>query len=138
MTKENLPLGRGRKITYWIFTVWLALGLVSSGIVQLIKIEDETKMFANLGYPVYLLTFLGISKLLAMVAVVVPKFPMVKEWAYAGIAFTMLGALYSHVLVGDPFGEIFPPILFLIITFMSWYFRPADRKVNLATTNETR
>lgn len=121
------------KIIYWIATVWLALGMLSTGIVQLIKMKEEVDMFAHLGYPIYFLTLLGIWKLLGVAAVLVPKFPLVKEWAYAGFFFAMSGAVFSHIVLGDSPKELFGPLLLLILTAVSWYFRPADRKISFFT-----
>lgn len=121
MTKRN-------KIIYWIATVWLALGMVSTGIVQLIKLDDEVKNFSRLGYPIYFLTLLGIWKILGVIAVLIPKFPVLKEWVYAGFFFAMSGAVYSHLAVGDGGKELFGPLLLLVLTIVSWYLRPADRK----------
>jgi hypothetical protein len=117
------------KIIYWIATLWLSLGMISTGIVQLVKMEDEADMFTRLGYPVYLLTILGVWKLLGVVAVLIPKFPIVKEWAYAGFFFTMSGAVFSHLAIGDEAKELFGPVLLIILTVVSWYFRPAERSV---------
>jgi DoxX-like family len=63
------------------------------------------------------------------VAVLIPKFPLLKEWAYAGFFFVMSGAIFSHIALGDPMKEIFPSLLLLILTVASRFFRPADRKV---------
>jgi uncharacterized membrane protein YphA (DoxX/SURF4 family) len=117
------------KIIYWISTLWLALGMLSTGVVQLLKPEEEIAKITHLGYPVYFLTILGVWKILGVVAVLVPKFPRLKEWAYAGFFFAMSGALISHVALGDSAGEIFPSLLLLILTAASWYFRPAERKI---------
>ncbi|MES2590922.1 MAG: DoxX family protein [Bacteroidota bacterium] len=117
------------KIIYWIATIWLALGMTSSAIVQLIKLQEEVDMFTNLGYPIYFLTILGIWKILGVITVLIPKFPLLKEWAYAGFFFTMTGALFSHLAVGDPAMEFFGPSLLLVLTVVSWYLRPADRKI---------
>ncbi len=117
------------KIIYWISTLWLALGMVSTGIVQLFQMKQETDMMAHLGYPQYFLTILGIWKLLGTIAVIVPKFPMLKEWAYAGFFFAMSGAVFSHLACGDESKELFGPLLLLVLTVMSWYFRPANRKI---------
>lgn len=119
------------KIIYWIATLWLSLGMVSTGIVQLIKMKEEVAMFSKLGYPVYLLTLLGVWKMLGVIAVLIPKFPLLKEWAYAGFFFVMSGAVFSHFASGDEAKEFFGPILLLILTVVSWYFRPADRKTIL-------
>ena len=124
MTKRN-------KIIYWIATVWLALGMVSTGAVQLFKAKEGqggVDMITHLGYPVYLLTLLGIWKVLGVVAVLIPRFPVLKEWAYAGFFFVMSGAIFSHIAIGDPISEIFPALLLLFLTVVSWYFRPLIEK----------
>src|SRR5688500_10873454 len=124
MTKRN-------RIIYWIATIWLALGMLSTGIVQLLKVEEEVNMMTRLGYPVYFLTIIGVWKILGVVAVLIPKFPLLKEWAYAGFFIAMSGAVISHLIIGDEAKEFFGPILLLILTMISWYFRPADRKLIL-------
>src|SRR6478609_10862870 len=124
MTKRN-------KIIYWIFTIWLALGMVSTGLVQLFKSKTGAgglDTITNLGYPVYFLTILGIWKILGAITVLIPKFPLLKEWAYAGFFFMMSGAIFSHIVLGDSFKEMFGAVLLLLLTVVSWYFRPADRK----------
>jgi DoxX-like family len=129
MTKRN-------KIVYWISTIWLALGMLSTGTLQLFKVKAEGAVappgvygITHLGYPVYFLTILGVWKILGVVALLIPKFPLVKEWAYAGFFFAMSGALFSHIASGDFMTENVPALLLLILTVISWYFRPADRKI---------
>ena len=117
------------KIIYWIATIWLSLGMASTGIVQLLKVKQEADLFTHLGYPAYLLTLLAICKFLGVIAVLVPKFPVLKEWAYAGFFFAMSGAIFSHIAIGDNAKELFGPTLLIFLTFVSWYFRPADRKI---------
>ena len=121
-------MSKRNKIIYWIATGWLALGMLSTGIVQLLRVKDETDLMATLGYPVYFLTILGIWKLLGVVAVLMPKTPLLKEWAYAGFFFAMSGAIASHVATGKTM-DIFPSLLLLVLTIVSWYFRPMDRKL---------
>lgn len=116
------------KIIYWVSTLWLALGMLSSGIVQLLQMKEETEFIINLGYPVYFLILLGIWKILGVIAVLVPKFTLIKEWAYAGFFFMMSGAAFSHIASGA-IDEIFPALLLLTLTVISWYFRPANRKI---------
>jgi hypothetical protein len=117
------------RIIYWIFTLWLALGMTSTGIVQLLKTPEEVDLMTRLGYPVYLLTILGVWKLLGTVAVLIPKFQLLKEWAYAGFFFNMSGALFSHMAMGAAWNEVLPPVLLLVLTAISWYFRPANRRL---------
>jgi uncharacterized membrane protein YphA (DoxX/SURF4 family) len=109
--------------------------MVATGAGQLFKAQSGqggVEMIKHLGYPAYLLTLLGIWKILGVVAVLVPKFPLLKEWAYAGFFFAMSGAIFSHIASGDPVSKIFPALLLLTLTVVSWYFRPANRKVILA------
>ena len=120
------------KIIYWIATIWLALGMLSTGLVQFLKAKEGqggVDMITHLGYPVYLLTLLAAWKIFGVVAILIPKFPLLKEWAYAGFFFVMSGAIFSHIAVGDPVNEIFPSLLLLVLTVVSWYFRPAERKL---------
>jgi len=118
------------KIVYWISTLWLALGMVSTGIVQILHVKEEADMMAHLGYPLYFLTLLAVWKFLGVITILIPKFTLLKEWAYAGFFFAMTGAIYSHIASGDAVKELFPPLLLLVLTMVSWYFRPANRKVN--------
>lgn len=120
------------KIIYWIATLWLALGMLSTGAVQLLKMKSGAggaDSIAHLGYPPCFLTILGVWKVLGVIAVLTPKFPVIKEWAYAGFFFAMSGAIISHLAAGNAVSEIFPALLLLILTVLSWYFRPADRKI---------
>ena len=129
MTKRN-------KIIYWIATIWLALGMVSTGMVQLTRQEAEGATappgvwgITKLGYPIYFLTIIGVWKILGAVAVLIPKFPLLKEWAYAGFFFIMSGAIFSHIAVGSAMTEYIPSLLLLVLTVISWYFRPLSRKI---------
>lgn len=133
---QRSKAGNTKKIIYWIATLWLSLGMLSTGIMQLLKTKEETNLIIRLGYPVYFLTILGICKILGVIAVLVPKFPLLKEWAYAGFFFAMSGAVFSHIAVSHPVNEIFPPLLLLTLTVISWYFRPAGRKI-IATNTAT-
>ena len=124
MPKRNL-------IIYWISTLWLALGMLSTGAVQVFQVKAKVDFITNLGYPTYFLTILGVWKILGAISVLIPKFPLLKEWAYAGFFFVMSGAVLSHLAAGDPMNEIYPSLLLLTLTVVSWYFRPADRRIIL-------
>jgi hypothetical protein len=122
MTKRN-------KIIYWVATIWLSLGMTSTGVVQFLKVKEEVDLFTQLGYPIYFLTLLAVWKFLGVIAILIPKFPLLKEWAYAGFFFAMSGAIFSHLASGSSPMEFFGPLLLIILTVTSWYFRPADRKI---------
>ena len=135
------------KIIYWISTLWLASGMLATGILQLLKVKAEGALappgvygITHLGYPIYFLTILGVWKILGGVAVLIPKFPLLKEWAYAGFFFVMTGAAFSHIMVGDTMKELVPSLLLLVLTVVSWYFRPASRTIaalHIAKAHET-
>lgn len=122
-------MSKSKKITYWIATIWLSLGMVSTGIVQIIKLPEEVEAFHHLGYPSYLLSILGVAKLLGVIAILLPKFPVLKEWAYAGFIFMMSGAIISHIVSMDAVTDILPAFLLLVLTVISWFCRPDSRKV---------
>ena len=133
MKKTNPPARRAGKIIYWIATIWLSLGMLSTGAVQLFRLKVDgpgsPDSMTNLGYPVYFVMLLGIAKVLGVIVLLIPKFPLLKEWAYAGFFFMMSGALYTHIAAGNSITEIFPSFLLLILTVVSWYFRPSERKI---------
>jgi hypothetical protein len=121
-----------KKIAYWIATLWLSLGMVATAIGQLLKTktgQGGADSLSHLGFPLYLLTILGIWKISGVVAVLIPRFPIVKEWAYAGFFFIMSGAMASHIVMGDAVAKVLPSLLLLVLTITSWYLRPADRKL---------
>ena len=90
-------MGKGKLITYWIATGLLALGMLQSGIFAVLRTKQWIDIITPLGYPVYFLTILGVWKILGVIAILVPRFPLLKEWAYAGFFFAMTGALFSHL-----------------------------------------
>ena len=113
------------KITYWIFTGLLSALMLFSGIVNImVTPESVTLVSTHLGFPVYLIPFLGVAKTLAAIAILIPGFPRVKEWAYAGLAYDLLGALYSSISVGDPaklWIGIFLPLGLLICSYIFYH-----------------
>ena len=117
------------KIIYWGTTGFLAFGMLAQGISQTAHAQGFVDMFNHLGYPVYLLTIIGIWKIVGVIALLIPKFPLLKEWAYAGFFFIMSGALFSHIALGDSITETLPSVFLLTLIVVSWYFRPADRRI---------
>lgn len=138
-------MSKRNKIIYWIATVWLALGMVATGVQQLLHMQVEGALappgvygITQLGYPVYILSILGVWKILGVVAILIPKFPLVKEWAYAGFFFLTTGAIFSHIAVHHSIGEIFPSLLLFMLTIVSWYFRPLNRRLSVTSKSELR
>jgi hypothetical protein len=129
-------MSKRNKIIYWIATLWLCLGMVATGVTQLMQLPSDGALsppgvygITQLGYPVYFLTIIGVWKILGVIAMLVPNFALLKEWAYAGFIFLLTGALYSHIATHHAPAELFPSALLLALTVLSWYFRPASRKV---------
>jgi hypothetical protein len=120
---------RINRIVYWIATLWLALGMLSTGVVQTLRLEGQDDFLDGLGYPSYFPLMLGVWKALGIVALLVPGYPVLKEWAYAGFFFAMSGAVYSHLAADHAVDRALPSLFLLILTVVSWYFRPSDRRV---------
>jgi uncharacterized membrane protein YphA (DoxX/SURF4 family) len=119
---------RIKSIAYWATTIFIALENIVGAEWDLVKNDLVTKIFNELGYPLYVLTILGIWKILGGITLVVPKFPRLKEWAYAGIIFNYTGAIASHFFVGDAKAAI-SPFIFSVITVVSYILRPESRKL---------
>src|SRR3978361_1823806 len=118
------------KIIYWIATALLAFGMLGSGVSQIFQAKEMVELIVPLGYPTYLLYIIGVWKVLGVIAILVPRFKLLKEWAYAGFFFVMTGALVSHLASGDhSLKGIIGPVMQTIFIILSWYFRPADRKI---------
>jgi len=117
------------KIIYWVATGLLSVGMFSSGIMQIMHAKELEEIMVHLGYPTYLMYILGVWKILGVIAILLPGFKLVKEWAYAGLFFTMTGALVSHLVLGDEGKAILGPLFQTFFIVLSWYFRPASRKL---------
>jgi uncharacterized membrane protein YphA (DoxX/SURF4 family) len=115
------------KIGYWAATGLLALAFAFGGAVDFARTPDVEAGLAHLGYPGYFASILGLWKVLGAIAIVVPRFPRLKEWAYAGMLFDLTGAAASHALVGDPVSHIVVPLVLLLPLAASWALRPEGR-----------
>lgn len=110
-------------ILYWVFTGLFAGFMLFSAIPDIMVVPAAVEIVTNhLGYPKYLIAFLGVAKLLGAVAILIPGFPRLKEWAYAGLAFDLAGAAYSSIMVGDPAGRWLFMLLPFAVLFLSYYF----------------
>ena len=125
---------KSKPVLYWVTTVILALGVVSGGISQAAHNQDTIAGIMALGYPLYFITVLGVWKVFGGLAILIPRFPRVKEWAYAGIFFEMTGAALSHAVCGDLGASAFhliAPLLFAILAIVSWALRPESRTLGV-------
>jgi hypothetical protein len=110
-------------ILYWIFTGLLAVLMLFSSIPDILSVPDAVTMVStHLGYPAYFIPFIGVAKLLGVVAILVPGFPRIREWAYAGFVFDITAAIYSSISVGDPFGKWIFLFIGYIIIFGSYIY----------------
>ena len=121
-------------IGYWVATAAFALQMLIAGIGELTASHGLVQILVHLGYPLYLLTVLGVWKLLGVIALLVPGFPRLKEWAYAGFFFDLTGAAVSGIArggVGDPGTVIWMPIILTLIALTSWALRPSSRTLGV-------
>lgn len=110
-----------------------ALAMTGSGIMDVRLPPPLLEGIRHLGYPAYVVVLLGVWKLLGVAAIVAPRLPRLKEWAYAGFAFDLSGAAVSHLVSGDGVGKAMVPLLLLAIGLASWALRPASRRLAPAT-----
>ncbi len=110
------------KIIYWIFTGLLAALMLSSCIPEILSTPDSIKFMVQLGYPKYLNPFLGVAKLLGVIGILVPGFPKIKEWAYARLAFDLIGATYSIIAIGTPASQWIFMLVFILLLVVSYVY----------------
>jgi hypothetical protein len=109
------------RVFYWITTGLFALMMLFSSISSLISPAQALEFFKTLSMPAYLISFLSIAKLLGVIAIIVPGYPRIKEWAYAGLVYDLLGAVYCNYSSGKTVGEWLPIILFIGLAFASYF-----------------
>jgi uncharacterized membrane protein YphA (DoxX/SURF4 family) len=112
------------KLAYWSTTGLAAFVFAAGGAFDLSHAAQADAGITHLGYPIYLGTLLGIWKLLGAAAIVAPRLPRLKEWAYAGMFFDLTGAAFSHASSGDPAAKVITPIVILGLVMASWALRP--------------
>lgn len=118
-------------VLYWIVTGLLSFGMLLGGTAQILRAQFNVNGFKQIGFPEYVLPILGTWKVLAVIVILIPKYLLVKEWAYAGLFFLLSGGVISHFASGDGVLEALPVFVFMCLTVASWYLRPTDRKINL-------
>jgi uncharacterized membrane protein YphA (DoxX/SURF4 family) len=124
----STPAGRGRAVVYWIATAILATECIVGGVMGALRMPPFIEIIGRLGYPPYFMTILGVWYVLAGIAVLTPRFPRLKEWAYAGPVFNYTGAVASHLAVGDRPQTLAGAIFFLVLAVTSWALRSPARR----------
>jgi hypothetical protein len=118
-----------KTLWYWIITIILSFCIFSGGLAQAMQVKGVVQGFKPLGYPIYFISLIGVWKVLGIIAILIPGFKLLKEWAYAGIFFVMSGAVISHIASNDVSVQIIAPFVLAIFTVLSWYLRPSGRKI---------
>jgi len=125
---------RSRPIAYWTTTILVAF-FMTGGVAQLLQYRANPHgVVPELGYPMYFFAILGVWKILGAITILVPGFPRLKEWAYAGIFFDLTGAAVSCAAVGGygAYGfHVLAPLIIAGLTVASWALRPQSRTVGL-------
>jgi hypothetical protein len=116
-----------KTFAYWGATLLTALAFLTGGVADLTRGPALVAGMSHLGYPSYFMLILGAWKVLGALAIVAPRLPRLKEWAYAGMFFDLTGAALSHASVGDPPAKVLVPLVILAIAATSWALRPASR-----------
>src|SRR5262245_44368402 len=128
-----------RTIAFWATTFVVVFELTAGSVLNFLQIEWVRLQLNHLGYPSYFTYINGVWQVGGAVAIIVPRFPRLKEWAYAGSFFHFSGAVASHLLAGDGVDVWLPPLVFLMFVIASWALRPADRRLpNSGLAPETR
>ena len=124
-----VAVARRRLAWYWVVTIPVAAELAVGGVWDIARLSFVSTLVTHLGYPSYFLVLLGTWKVLGAAALVVPRRPLLKEWAYAGAFFTYTGAIVSHLTRGYDVGEVGVLAVMTALTVLSWALRPAGRRV---------
>ncbi|GHO68023.1 hypothetical protein KSC_069150 [Ktedonobacter sp. SOSP1-52] len=135
--KEGLTV-HAKVIVYWATTAIITLELLAGGLsdlvhggTMLVAGEPVADVITRLGYPLYLLTIIGVWKLLAVITLLVPRFPRLKEWAYAGEIIVMTGAAASNAFSGEDTSMVIMPLIFVVLALISWALRPQSRALGV-------
>jgi uncharacterized membrane protein YphA (DoxX/SURF4 family) len=121
-----------REIAYWVATIVSVVGVAGTGLLDLSGAPSMAQHVTALGYPAYLQHFLGVAKVLGAAVILLPGLPRLKEWAYAGMTFDLLGASYSHVAHRDAAAELLLPVALLALMATSYALRPDSRRLSAA------
>ncbi|GHO60967.1 DoxX family protein [Ktedonobacter robiniae] len=129
----SLRSAKGKAIAYWTVTAALVFVMLAGATGELTQQFGTVETHTVLGYPLFLLNIIGTWKILGVIAIVVPRFPRLKEWAYAGMFFNMTGAFLSHAIVGDSKFHLIYTGSVLLLVVASWALRPQSRTLGKLT-----
>ena len=121
--KTRKEISKTRMVAYWITTALVALEFGVGGVMDILKLPPFFALMLHLGYPPYFSCIIGVWKILGAIAIIIPRFSLLKEWAYAGMFFNMTGAAASQLAVGDVAESLIAPIIFTALVVASWVLR---------------
>ncbi|MBV9597776.1 MAG: DoxX family protein [Chloroflexi bacterium] len=116
-----------RAFAYWATTGFVVFNMFTGALAELARLTPNVEGMQALGYPIYMMTILGTWKVLGSITLLVPRFPRLKEWAYAGMFFNMTGAAVSHLVAGDEAWHVWYTASLAIVVLVSWALRPESR-----------
>ncbi len=124
-----LSPSRGRAVAYWLPTLYVVVTSAVAGALDLARTQPFFGLLQHLGYPPHFSTLLGTWKELGALALLVPRRPLLKEWAYAGLFIDFSSAVVAHAAAGDGARWLSGPLLALVALVVSWLLRPATRRL---------
>lgn len=120
-TETKMPVTKKTKVIYWIITGLFSAFMIFSSVPDLLSKPEAIEFLAQLGYPAYIVPFLGFAKLLGVVAIWIPGFPRIREWAYAGLFFDLVGAIYSSLAIAGFMPQMLIMVLPVSFLFISYF-----------------
>ncbi len=122
--------GKAISTAYWVVTILFCLAIGAGGVADLVLLKEAVEIVKALGYPEYFIRMIGAWKVLGVIALLAPGFPRLKEWAYAGMAFDLIGASVSHCANGHPAKDVAVPLVLLGVGALSYVLRPEERRMS--------
>ena len=122
-----------KRVAYWVCTGLVVFFIGSGGLAYARQVPDVVQGVVALGFPVHFIVLLGVWKVLGSIAILVPGFPLIKEWAYAGIMFDLTGAAAASIATGGEWWHVAAPLSIAVLVAASWALRPASRRLPGAT-----
>jgi uncharacterized membrane protein (UPF0182 family) len=122
-----------KRVVYWVCTGLVVFFIGSGGLAYAMKAPAVVQGVVALGFPVHFIVLLGVWKVLGAIAILVPRFPLIKEWAYAGIMIDLTGAAYTSIATGGAWWHAAAPLAIAVLVATSWALRPESRRLPGAT-----